>query len=159
MSHTHRTRAEGMSKDELIGELVDAFATIAEQEAQIAHLKKRRPPAGAQPTPDFVEAFNAVAAEQHAIAVEHGWWESKRNFGELVALMHSELSEALEAERHGNPQSDHIPSFSGVEEEFADVIIRIMDAANGRGLRVAEALLAKMEFNRGRPHRHGGKTF
>ena len=47
-----------------------------------------------------------------------------------------ELSEALEGLRHGNPPSDHIPQFSSVEEEFADVIIRIMDHARARGFRV-----------------------
>ncbi len=73
--------------------------------------------------------------------------------------MHSELSEALEALRHGNGPSDHIPEFSGVEEELADVIIRICDVAQERGWRVAEAIIAKMAFNATRPHRHGNKKF
>ena len=41
------------------------------------------------------------AREIHEIAVEHGWWEEERSFGEIVALCHSELSEALEADRLG----------------------------------------------------------
>lgn len=73
--------------------------------------------------------------------------------------MHSELSEALESLRHGNPPSDHIPEFSGVEEELADCIIRIMDYGLAKGHRVAEALAAKIAFNRTRPHMHGGKRF
>lgn len=83
----------------------------------------------------------------------------ERNDGEMIALMHSELSEALEALRHGNGPSDHIPEFSGVEEELADVVIRIADYAQKRGLRVAEAIIAKMAFNNNREHRHGGKAF
>lgn len=107
----------------------------------------------------FARAFNETAATVNAIAVEKGWWEEDRNEGELIALMHSELSEALEGLRHGNPPSDHIPDFSAVEEEFADVIIRIMDHAAARGYRVGEALEAKIAFNRTRSRRHGGKAF
>ena len=55
--------------------------------------------------------------------------------------MHSELSEALEALRQGNPRSEHIPEFSGVEEEMPDLIIRVLDAAAARSWRVGEALV------------------
>jgi NTP pyrophosphatase (non-canonical NTP hydrolase) len=84
---------------------------------------------------------------------------SNKNDGEMIALMHSELSEALEALRHGNPPDDKVPEFSGVEAELADVIIRIFDLASQRGWRVAEALVAKMEMNKGRSVKHGGKLF
>ena len=107
----------------------------------------------------FAETFNETAAAVHALAIAKGWWEAERNEGELIALMHSELSEALEGLRHGNPPSDHIPAFSAVEEEFADVIIRIMDHADAKGYRVGEAVEAKLAFNRTRPHKHGGKAF
>ena len=73
--------------------------------------------------------------------------------------MHSELSEALEGIRHGNPPSDKIPAFSAAEEELADTIIRIMDLAQKRGWRIAEAITAKALFNQGRSHKHGGKEF
>ncbi len=107
----------------------------------------------------FAEAFKETAATVHALAVEKGWWQGERNEAESIALMHSELSEALEGLRHGNPPSGHIPYFSAMEEEFADVIIRIMDHAAAKGYRVGEALEAKIAFNRSRPHRHGGKAF
>jgi NTP pyrophosphatase (non-canonical NTP hydrolase) len=71
--------------------------------------------------------------------------------------MHSELSEALEAIRHGNPPDDKIPAFSGLEAELADVIIRIMDTAAHKQLRIGEAIIEKIRFNRTRPYRHGGK--
>lgn len=108
---------------------------------------------------DFVIAFNLIQSSAHNNSVSKGWWEEDRNNGEMIALMHSELSEALEYLRKGNHPSDHIPAFTGIEEEFADVIIRIMDMAAARKLRIAEAVIAKMEFNAQRPHKHGGKKF
>lgn len=108
---------------------------------------------------EFIKSFNEVQDVVSFIAAEHGWCKSDRNEGELIALMHSELSEALEALRHGNQPSEHIPEFSGVEEEFADVIIRIMDHAKAKGYRVAEAIVKKIQYNHGREYMHGGKRF
>jgi NTP pyrophosphatase (non-canonical NTP hydrolase) len=109
---------------------------------------------------EFAAAFNTVQAAVHQTAVDKGWWEGgDRNDGEQIALMHSELSEALEALRHGNKPDDHIPEFLGTEAEFADVIIRIMDLSQKRGWRIAEAIEAKRAYNAGRPVRHGGKKF
>ena len=107
----------------------------------------------------FVTAFNAVASDIHQTAVDKGWWEKERNDLSIIALMHSELSEALEAIRHGNPPDDKVPEFNGVEAELADCIIRIMDMAPGRGWRIAEALVAKIEYNKTREYKHGGKKF
>ena len=73
--------------------------------------------------------------------------------------MHSELSEALESLRKMNCKSDHIEGFFGVEEELADVIIRIMDAASAKGWRIAEALIAKKNYNKTRSYKHGDKQF
>ena len=110
---------------------------------------------------DFTDAWNRVAEAVHATAVEKGFWNEEfldirdRNDGEMIALAHSELSEALEALRHGNPPDDKVPEFKGVEAELADCVIRIMDMAAGRGWRVAEALEAKMTYNKGRKPKHG----
>ena len=103
----------------------------------------------------FIDAWNTVAEDVHSTAQEKGWWDEARNDGEMIALMHSELSEALEFLRHGNPADDKIPAYSGAEAELADVVIRLMDMAQGRGWKVAEALVEKLAFNRTRERRHG----
>lgn len=110
-----------------------------------------------QTKPDFVKAFNLIECDIHRTAIDKGWWEKPRNQYELLALIHAELSEVLEALRAGNPPDDKIPQFSAIEAELADAIIRILDMAGGFGYLVAEALIAKIEFNKSRTFRHGGK--
>jgi hypothetical protein len=107
----------------------------------------------------FVIHFKDLQKEVHNTAKAKGWWDKERNDGELIALMHSELSETLEALRNPLVIDSHIPEFYAVEAELADVIIRIMDFAEARKLNIARAIVAKAEYNKGREHKHGGKAF
>jgi NTP pyrophosphatase (non-canonical NTP hydrolase) len=105
--------------------------------------------------------FLHLQSEIHQMAVDKGWYDgtTERNPAELIALMHSELSEALEAFRCNNPPDKHCPTFGNAEIELADCIIRILDACQHWGINLGAALLAKMEANARRPARHGGKVY
>lgn len=105
-----------------------------------------------------------LVQESHKTAVEHGWWEKKPEFGTLIALCHSELSEALEEYRRGSSPEETrehpmIPRKpEGIPSELADTIIRIFDMCGYYGIDLEEAILQKMQYNKERPYKHGGKV-
>ena len=83
----------------------------------------------------------------HTNAREKGFWDTPREFGTWIALIHSELSEALEADRHDNRE--------GVAEELADTAIRLFDLCKGIGIDLEKAISDKMKINSKRPRMHG----
>lgn len=173
--------------------------------------------------------MNALAQEIHKNACDHGWWGDlsgyrpmdgdlvatpegqaavspiRRNFGEVLALIHSEVSEALEDYRDGRaPSETHytwtLPANfpyrvtmtqggwivkgplgtqqeldqgqflnllrihkvelkpAGIPSEFADVIIRVLDACAAYGIDIDKAIAEKMAYNKTRPYKHGGRV-
>lgn len=114
----------------------------------------------------FIDSWEAVAKIVHKMAVDHGFWDfpegQGRNKGEALALIHSELSEALEAVREEGssyrPMDKHLPHRQSVTVELADAVIRIMDFAEGFGYKdLPIVIMEKIRYNSNRPKKHGKK--
>jgi hypothetical protein len=117
-----------------------------------------------------LEHLNSLARYIHQI--NHKWWHDintgariERNKGELIALIHSELSETLEGVRKGTADG-HLPWRSAEEVEIADTLIRIFDYAGAYKLDLFGAMAEKLAYNAMRQdHTHearraeGGKKF
>lgn len=104
---------------------------------------------------DFRTEWSNTQAIIHANARAKGFWDRERHISELLAEIHGEVSEVLEAAKRGNPESEKTPGFSKCEEELADVVIRIMDLAAGKKWDVAGAIVAKIRHNATRERLHG----
>jgi NTP pyrophosphatase (non-canonical NTP hydrolase) len=135
----------------------------------------------------IIEGLSLCGINCHRISQEHGFWtptaeqetimaileaegsteslkyyetQCKRNFGEALMLIVSEAAEALEVARKDfDKPAEHLDQkeFTHVEEELADIVIRVMDLAYGHNLSLGAAIVAKMEFNESRPYKHGKK--
>ena len=122
-------------------------------------------------------SLNTLAKMIHNNAVEHGWWDEPRSFGDIVALCHSEISEALEEHRDGRPMAYVMRAQNGkpyhetdienwkinekpegVAVEMIDCFIRILDWLAWAEVDIDELLMLKHEYNKTRPYKHGGKV-
>lgn len=107
--------------------------------------------------------LNGYAAEAHA--ANEKWWidintgeRLSRNKGELLCLIHSEISEAMEGERK-NLMDDKLPHRRMAEVELVDAMIRIFDYAGAFGYDLEGAYQEKMAFNSDRAdHKHEARS-
>lgn len=88
------------------------------------------------------------------LAKEAGWWTDlktgepkQKAVGDLISLIHSEISEAYEHYRKDWRKDDHLPQYDGLTVELADAVIRIFDMAHNMNLDLANALIAKLMYN------------
>ncbi len=106
-------------------------------------------------------------------ALRHGFHHKDQNLGEQLCLIHSEVSEALEADRNGKraelekylqsiekyPQRKrslfNLYIKDTVEDELADTIIRIADLAGYLGIDLEAHIKEKMKYNESREKLHG----
>jgi NTP pyrophosphatase (non-canonical NTP hydrolase) len=120
--------------------------------------------------------INELSKKIHQNARDKGFYAAPRNIGEMLCLIHSEVSEALECDRKeffahltteqesilsGSPTDSDFQTYfqefvkDTFEDELADIMIRVMDLAEHKGVDLEKHILLKMRYNSLRPHKHG----
>ena len=122
-----------------------------------------------------MDGVNELAQEIHKRNIEKGFYEDEKNIGEMLCLIHSEVSEALEADRKDNYCKVNAKSLGGwiddedfkqhysveakytFEEEMADIFIRVLDMCAFKGIDIENHVKCKMRYNNFREYKHGKK--
>jgi NTP pyrophosphatase (non-canonical NTP hydrolase) len=127
-------------------------------------------PGVVDPTVIQALAIQDMTREVREVNTANGWHDHGRTFGDGIALIHSEVSEALEAYRAWgvedatgppmNPGGTNgaPPKPEGVGSEFADILIRLLDECDRQGIDLSAEFTRKLAHNRTRGYHHGGKT-
>lgn len=112
-----------------------------------------------------MSGLNELRDRVHNLAIEKGWHQDRdisnpHVLGSMLALIHSEVSEALEDVRRGlySPEYDINGKPIGLPIELADIIIRTLDLCGALGIDIERAVETKHAYNCTRSHRHGGKV-
>jgi NTP pyrophosphatase (non-canonical NTP hydrolase) len=125
--------------------------------------------------PTFGTTIEEMTIEVRMVNIDKGWRSAAggpapgQTFGDYVALLHSEVSEALEAYRDHRLADATVGGFGyvgagqafkpeGVGSELADVLIRLLDMADVFGIDLEAEYRRKIAYNRGREFQHGGRT-
>lgn len=122
--------------------------------------------------------INELSKEIHEVNKANGFYEEEKNIGEMLALIHSEVSEALESDRKGryahyDNETDSTLYLSPIDQDFkehfeelikdtfedelADIMIRVMDMAAFKGIDLQAHIKAKIRYNSLREYKHGKK--